>query len=88
VADVAPGVDADPALETAPEVAEAAAAPREAARERGGRHALDARQHLREPAAVVGLRRGEREAAVAVRTVVTPCQDAGDAVGSQSSCAS
>ena len=65
VADVAAGVHRDAPGEAPPVVAEAPALPAEPDRQRFGRHALDARQHLGQPADVVRAGRREREAAVA-----------------------
>jgi hypothetical protein len=65
VADVAADVQRELALEPAPVVGEAAAAPAEALAHRLAAHALDAREHAGEPVDVVGPRGVEREAAVA-----------------------
>jgi hypothetical protein len=54
VADVRPHVDRDPAVERVEELPEAASRPAKARREGVGRHALDAREHLREPAVSSG----------------------------------
>ena len=73
VPDVGAHVDGDAALERVQVLPERPARPAEARPERLDRHALHARQHVREPGGVVGLGGREREAAVAG-------EDGGDAV--------
>ena len=88
VTDVRADVDADAAVEAGEEIAEGPAPERDAGRERVRRHAFDAAQHRQQPAEVLGRLGASVKPQFPVSRVVTPCHEAGDAVGSQCNCAS
>ena len=73
VAHQEPGVDAEVALERAQVLAEGRPGPRHALLERGQGHALDLGHHAADVVGVLGVDRGQGEAAV-------PADDRGDAV--------
>ena len=88
VADHEAGVDADAAVEAVEVLGEGLPLPVDALLERGERHALDLGHHAAQVVGVVGVQRGEREAAVAATSEVTPWTLDGVASGSQKSWAS